>query len=118
MAKKKVVKKTPAKPEATTEAEKKNFWTDKPEGVPSKQCPGCKVYVHSRTGKCPQCGNEFPKPVKKDKAPKTRQRIATPPARPNGRLAEIEAAIQTVEKLGGVEKAKEKLAVVKELGLI
>jgi hypothetical protein len=98
------------------------------EGEPQQQkagpghkiCPGCKEEIASRSSKCPKCGHDFPKKEKKTgaKTGSRRGRKATQaatPVDPSSRLAEIQAAVQLVEKLGGVEEAKKKLQTVKEV---
>jgi uncharacterized Zn finger protein (UPF0148 family) len=119
MAKKKAVKKAPATTEGATEG--KTYWTEKPEGKPSKQCPACNVFIHPRSGTCPKCGHAFPKVKRKAKATEktTRQprQAKEAPVKPlliADKQAELRKAIDIVESFGGVAKAEQALATINE----
>jgi hypothetical protein len=107
-----------------TPAEKTGkFWPESNQG--RKQCPECKMYVPSahKGKKCnnPDCNYIFPaksktaKPAKTTGAKRGRKPKTEAPTDSTAKLAAISAAVQLVEKLGGVEKAKEKLATVRDV---
>jgi hypothetical protein len=101
MAKKTAKKKTP-KPKKKAK-----------RGAPTKTCPKCNKQLHAAKGAC-DCGYKFPA-KKKKRVKKAARRAATVSAGEgvlSGRLAE---SIKIVEKAGGLKRAKETLAAVKEL---
>ena len=81
-----------------------------------KTCPHCGESIGARCGTCPKCNKEIkPKTPKKTPAKKRGRKPATPTTDLGSRVAEIETAITLIEKLGGIESAKKKIAVVSEL---
>jgi uncharacterized Zn finger protein (UPF0148 family) len=78
-----------------------------------KFCPKCGVEIHSACRKH-DCGWMSEKWRKKTKQIATEKKPKVIPTIVD-RLMEIDAAIALVEKLGGIEEAKKKVAIVKEL---
>jgi hypothetical protein len=78
-----------------------------------KFCPKCGDEIHSA---CRQheCGWVSEKWAKKQRKQRSQEKTKVIPTIVD-RLLEIDAAIELVEKLGGIEEAKKKVAIVKEL---
>jgi DNA repair exonuclease SbcCD ATPase subunit len=78
-----------------------------------KQCPNCFNEIPARSSKCSYCNKEIPQKAKK--ATKKVKRATKPAPAPANDLSKISAAVALVEKLGGVEKAREKISAAQEL---
>jgi hypothetical protein len=82
-------------------------------GAPSKNCPKCNKELHAAKATC-DCGYKFP--AKKKKRVKKAARSAATSSAGEGVLSRrLAESIRIVEKAGGIDRAKETLAAVKEL---
>ena len=99
-------------------------WVHRPPSPPTKECPGCGKWIHSRSKQCPACET-----VITDTAPadgKTasdrsvrgrkvaRRRVPRPAAAPRN-AGSLEAAIQFVQAAGGLAQAKAALDTIERI---
>lgn len=84
-------------------------------GAPTKTCPKCSKELHAAKVTC-DCGHKFPVKKKKKKGVKKAARSTAAVSAGEGVLSRrLAESIRIVEKAGGLDRAKETLAAVKEL---
>jgi hypothetical protein len=98
------------------------LWTNKPAGMPSKQCDNCSKYYFARYKQCPNCGADNPgvagvarKTVKKKKGGKRRMARGGRGAAAAGTSNLLTAAIEFVQQAGGIDEAKQALSLVERI---
>jgi len=82
-------------------------------GAPTKTCPKCNKELHAAKVAC-DCGYKFPA-KKKNRGKKAARRTATTSSQEGVLSRRLADSIRIVEKAGGLDRAKETLAAVKEL---
>jgi hypothetical protein len=81
-------------------------------GPPTKHCPKCNKELHAAKAAC-DCGYKFP--AKKKRVKKAARSAGTVSSGEGVLSRRLEDSIRIVEKAGGLDRAKETLAAVKEL---
>ena len=97
------------------------LWTNRPAGMPAKQCENCGKYYFARYKECPNC--QTPNPGVSGVARKTvkkRKKRATTAVRRNAKGSRrggdvFSAAIEFVKQAGGIEQAKQTLDLVERI---
>ena len=99
-------------------------WIHRPASPPTKECPGCGKWIHSRSKQCPACetvitdtssasGGTANKRVVRKKVKRRIARQSAPTAARNG--DSLEAAIQFVELAGGLPQARAALDTIERI---